>query len=137
MLSSRKIIQDTRYLFSSSIIAKALNAIAGILTARVLGPADYGLLKIINYIPSLAKFGSIGFTSVALREIPHARGSRLNANDENKIRNTSFSSELIWAITLSIFILLFSFVYDRPEIRYGIIIVSFTLLFTSLNKKIP
>ena len=66
--SNEKIIKDTGYLLGGSLVGRFFSGIAGIITARVLGPNDYGLLKIINYIPSLAKYGSFGFGSVAKRK---------------------------------------------------------------------
>ena len=61
--SNEKIVKDTVYLLSSSLIGRIFSGIAGIITARVLGPEDFGLLKIINYIPSVAKYGSFGLCS--------------------------------------------------------------------------
>ena len=132
-LSQVKIIQDTSYLLGSSIVSRFSTGLAGIVSARILGPSDYGLLKIINYIPSLIKYGSFGFGSVTKREIPHLRGSKQNKTAENIIRNVSFSSDIIWSILLSIIIIIISLFYDRPEIKYGLWIVSITLLIRSFN----
>jgi len=125
--SSDKILQDTGYLFSSSIASRIISAIAGIVTARVLGPADYGLLKIINFIPSLAKFGSFGFGSVARREIPHLRGGGYGLVAEQKVKNVSFSADLLWGGLISFIIFSVSFFYERPEIKIGLWIVSISL----------
>ena len=129
----KKIIKDTSYLLSSSLLSRFFSGIAGIITARVLGPEDFGLLKIINYVPSLAKFGSFGFSDVAKREIPHIRGSVQNREKEKEIRNVSFSSEILWLLLLSIIIVVISFFYDS-KIKYGLWIVSISLFLSGISK---
>ena len=132
--SNEKIVKDTVYLLSSSLIGRIFSGIAGIITARVLGPEDFGLLKIINYIPSLAKYGSFGFSDVAKREIPHIRGLKQSKEKEKIIRNVSFSSEILWFLFIAIIVVVASLFYESPKIKFGLYIVSISLLLSGLNK---
>ena len=132
--SSEKILKDTGYLLGSSVVARIISGAAGIVTARVLGPADYGLLRIINYIPSLAKFGSFGFGAVAKREIPHVRGSGQGTAVEKRIKDVSFSADILWSALLSLVIFSVSFFYERPEVKIGLWIVSVSLFVRAIGK---
>jgi len=133
--SSEKILKDTGYLLGSSTIARIISGVAGIVTARILGPSDYGLLKIINYIPSLAKYGSFGFGAVVKREIPHLRGKQQkNEAVEERIRNVAFSVDILWIILLSILVFSISFAYERVEIRIGLWIASASLFVRGVGK---
>lgn len=129
-----KIIKDTAHLLGSALVGRVFSSIAGIVTARVLGPSDYGLLRIINYVPSLEKFGGFGFGSVAKREIAHVRGSKTDSKKEIKIKDVAFSSDILWSIILTIIILIISFQFERVEIKIGLWIVSITLLIRAIVK---
>ena len=133
--ASQKIIKDTTYLLGSTIGGRIFGSIAGIVTARFLGPSDFGLLKIINFIPTLSKYGGFGFASVAKREIPHYRLKKeTDSKLEKKIKNVSYSADILWSILLVAIVFISSFYYSRPEIRIGLWIVSLTLFIKSVEK---
>lgn len=130
----KKIATNTAYLFSSSIINRILSTITGLVTAKVLGPNDFGLLRLINYIPSLSKFGSLGLSAVAKREIPHIRGRKEGYKKESKIKNVSFSAEIIWGLILSLVIIVVSFFFENYIVKYGLLVTSITLFFGCIRR---
>ena len=78
-------------LIRSNLFVSMLGIIQGFVVARFLGPTQYGILKLLDMIPQLAKYGDLGFISVARREIPY----HIGAGDDEKaqlIRNLSYSS---------------------------------------------
>jgi len=103
-------------------------------TAKVLGPADYGLLKILQLVPTLQKFGDIGLGGVAEREIPHLRGKRSDERHEKKIKSTAFTVSIFWALFLSSIVVCVSFGYKNPVIRYGLWIASLGLFIGQINR---
>lgn len=123
-----KIAKDTVFLIISSVIGRILGVVTGLLTAKVLGPTGFGYLKIINFIPSLTKFGSLGLLAVAQREIPHIRGQNLGKAKEKEVCNVSFSGELIWGCIMSISVIIISLFYDNIIIRYGLWITAGNLI---------
>ena len=132
---NKKNIKDTFALFSSSLVSRLFGLIAGVITARVLGPSDFGLLKIINHVPSLAKFGAIGLSGVVKREVPHIRSDKITSTDkEQKIKSTSFSVDILWGLFLSFAIMIIATFYSSNIITYSLIIASITLFFGSLKK---
>lgn len=125
---SNDILVSTGSLLAGSTWSRLLGIGVGFVTARVLGPADFGVLQIVNFVPSLAKFGSFGFDTVAQREILHLRGADGDTVREQQIKNTAFSADIIWAFLLMIGIFIFSLTEERLEIRYALWIASLTLL---------
>ncbi|MAG85799.1 MAG: hypothetical protein CMB97_00060 [Flavobacteriaceae bacterium] len=132
--SKRKIAADGMKLLSSSVITKIIGGGVGILVAKVLGPADFGLLKIINFVPSLAKYANIGFGGVYGREVPHIRAVGGGREAEQRVADTAFSTNIFWGAGLAIIVFLFSFCYSKPFIRFGLWISALSLFITQLNR---
>ena len=113
-------------LVRSNIIVSLLGLLQGFVVARFLGPAQYGLLKLLDMIPQLAKYGDLGFISVVRREIPFYQG----AQDHEKaqlIRNISYSSEIILSIIISAICFGIA-VYYVPNTVIVVGILSYTLV---------
>ena len=55
-----------------------MQLVKGIVVAKYLGPADYGLLKSIELIQMLNKYGSLGFNTALTREAGNAIGNKDN-----------------------------------------------------------
>lgn len=124
----QKIARDTGSLLTSSLWSRGVGVVVGLVTARVLGPADFGILKLISFVPSLAKFGSFGFDGVAQREIPHWRGAKASPDKEQQIKNVSFTADLVWASLLALAVVAISLTYNRPAVRYGLWIAALSLV---------
>jgi O-antigen/teichoic acid export membrane protein len=60
----------------------------GLVVARLLGPADYGLWTALLLVPAYAKYLQLGTLSVLNRELPIARG-RGDLKRAEKIQNTA------------------------------------------------
>ena len=122
----QKIAKDTLFLIGRSVAVRGLSLPVSLLTARVLGPETFGLLGIINQVPGLAKFGSLGFGSVAFREISHIRDEG-RVDRESEIRNVSFTADLLWSLLITAVVLSVSFFFDRVEVRWGLRIAAVPL----------
>ena len=127
----KKIIKDTQLLAMRDFLRRALQIPVTIVSANVLGAENFGLLKILNFVPSLGKFGNIGLGSVMVREV-----SKIKQDETGLLksfsRNIAFSVTLLWVVLLSTFVFLSSLFFSRPEIKWGLMIVSITLMLNQI-----
>ena len=113
-------------LLRSNLFVSMLGIVQGFVVARFLGPAQYGILKLLDMIPQLAKYGDLGFISVARREIPY----HIGAGDDEKaqlIRNLSYSSEILLSIFISTISFSMMFFYF-PDTLMVVGIFSYTIV---------
>ena len=61
---------------SYTALSRVLGFIRDIFIAKYLGPSDYGLLKSIEMIQMLNKWGNLGFRQTANREIGNLIGKK-------------------------------------------------------------
>lgn len=128
-----KILKDTLYLTSRSVFIRALHFPVALVTAHVLGPEIFGLLQVINHIPSLAKFGNLGYGSVALREMLHMRGSGATEG-EAAVRDVSFTADLVCSSLLVLMVIAASFFFESQEVKWGLRITAVSLFLVQLAR---
>ncbi|MFA5010589.1 MAG: oligosaccharide flippase family protein [Ignavibacteria bacterium] len=126
-LFRKKIVKDYSALVGSNFALKPIQFIKGLLVAKFLGPSDYGILKSVELIQMLDKFGSLGFNTTAAREI----GNALGANNQKKvetIRNTAYSSESLLILVLFFIGLSSTIFFDSVMLSVLIIMASTGML---------
>lgn len=128
-----QIFRDISVLMARSVFIRGAKIPVGLIIAHVLGPSGYALLQIINYIPRLTKYGSIGYDAVALREIAHIRAGH-GKHEEEEIRAVAFTSDLLWSALLSLGVGLSSFAYDGIEVRWGLRIAAALLFLNQIAR---
>lgn len=128
----RKVVKDFTAVAGTNLALRPIQLIKGFVVAKYLGPADYGLLKSIELIQMLNKYGSLGFNTTAAREVGHAL-----ANDDTKriqlIRNTAYSSELVLSLLLFMVGMCSSLFFESRTVSILIILASFGLLASKLR----
>ena len=129
---NKKVVKDFTAIAGSNIILRPIQLIKGITVAKYLGPADYGLLKAIELIQMLNKYGSLGFNTAATREAGNAIGSK-NQDRLRVVRNTAYSSEIVLTLILFLTGVFSSLFVQSKEVTVLIIIASFGLLFSKLR----
>jgi len=92
-------VRDYLAVLSSRVGVQIVNIVKGFVVAKFLGPTNYGILKSVELITMLDKYGNLGFKSVAMREIPYYRGAG-QAQKEQEVRNNAYSSEIVFAFFL-------------------------------------
>lgn len=130
----KKIVRDTASLITGSVWSRIMGIVAGFVVARVLGPTDFGILKIIDFVPSLAKFGSFGFDSVAQREILHLRGEGAARTIEQHVKDIAFTADYGWSLLLAVLVVISSFFYTQPEVRFGLWISAISLVIGQVGR---
>ena len=120
-------------LVSSNLTVNIFGLFKGFVVAKYLGPAQYGILKLLDMIPQLSKYGDLGFIGVTRREIPYHIGAG-NLKKAQLTRDVSYSSELILAMSLTSIGISLIYFYTDTIIVTGIISYSIILLLQKLMK---
>jgi O-antigen/teichoic acid export membrane protein len=116
-----KYLKDIVWMVSANIIVKPFQIVKSFIVAKYLGPEHYGILKSVELIQMLNKFGNLGFVNTVIRD----SGELIATNNNKKledIKNNCFSAELILIFTLFTIGLLTNFIFDDIVIRYAIIL---------------
>lgn len=130
----RKLLQDSKALFLASLVERGLGAWVGIIVAKVLGPADFGILKVISHVPTLIKYGAVGFSALGKREVPLMRESGVPRVDQELLLGRVLTADLIWSLVLALAVLVTSAFYSNTTIVGGLIIVSFGIIVSQVSK---
>ena len=137
-----KSVKDISWMIGANILIKPFQVVKSFVVARYLGPEDYGILKSVELIQMLNKFGDLGFNSTVIREVGTFKKDQAEIQE---IKNNAYSGEIILTFVLFVIGVISNFFFESPVIRYAIILSSiglFTLkihnLFTSeaiINKR--
>jgi len=130
----KKSTKDISWMVAANILIKPFQVVKSFIVAKYLGPEDYGILKSVELIQMLNKFGDLGFNSTVIREVGVKDGEK-SEEEIQEIKNNAYSSELVLTFALFLAGLISNFFFQSPIIRYAIIISSiglFTLKFQNL-----
>lgn len=131
-LKHKKVIRDYFSIAGVSFFLQPIAIIKGFVIANVLGPADYGILKTVELIQMLNKFGNLGFKTVANREMSNAIGE----GDEDtlvKVRNTNYTAEIILSFILFFIGIISSFFISNIKIGLLVGLASTSLLISKIE----
>jgi len=107
-------------LFTSVSVSNVINILKSLIVVKVLSPSSYGILKMLEIISQLSRYGSLGFIEIARREIPYYRGAELHDTAE-RVKVSSFYNEISLGILLSVIALSTIPFYDAKQVQVGII----------------
>jgi O-antigen/teichoic acid export membrane protein len=127
-----KILSDSLLLLGRTILLRLIQIPVFIFVAKTVGPTNFGLLKLFELIPGLAKYGNIDYSSVLVREI--GKLSSKNDSEHSVERNVAFSASIIWSLIIVVIISLGSLFVDSVIVQNGILISAVTLFLTSIGK---
>jgi O-antigen/teichoic acid export membrane protein len=131
-LVQKKPIRDFFAVGLVDIALKPIQFVKGFIIARYLGPADFGLLRSIELISMLNKYGNLGFKSTARREVSNFLGAG-NVSSAAISRDTAYAAEFILSLLLfSAGISLCLFV-KSSRISILLILASSHLLFSKID----
>lgn len=110
MLFSNKTFKNASWIIACRIIQMLINLIVGMLSARYLGPNNYGL---INYACSIVSFVApimqLGLSSILVHELVH------HPEDEGEILGTSVLMSSVSALMCMTGVVAFTFVANAGE----------------------
>ena len=129
-----KIVGDALGLSGRRAWSLFLSMATGYLVARLLGPAQFGLLAIFMLIPSLATYGSLGWDQGVMRELLHFQG-RGDIHAAQRARATAYTAELILAGVWVAVILAIAWGFIRdPTARTGLLLGAGGVLVAKLTQ---
>lgn len=117
-----KVVKNASWLIAGKMIQMVLNFFIGILTARYLGPSNYGL---INYAASYSAFFypicTLGINSIIVKELVD------NPNQEGQVLGTSLLLRGISSFLSALGIIAISLVVDSSEPTTKLVVTLYTL----------
>lgn len=130
-VTRKKVVKDFSAVVGSELALRPIQLFKEFVVTQYLGPADYGILKSIELIQMLNKYGSLGFKPAAAREIGNAIGKG-DEGQANLVRNTAYSAEIILSVLLFVAGLIISLFFEA-HISILIILASAGLLAAKLR----
>ena len=127
---SNKIAKNAMWIIAGKIAQSLIALVIGMISARYLGPSNYGL---ISYAASIVAFVvpimNLGFSNVLVQELTNS------PEDECAILGTSISLSMISSIACIIGVTIYTFVVDAGETttHYVVILYSFLLIFQAME----
>ena len=124
-LIGNKVAKNALWIIGCKVVQAVLGLIVSLLTARYLGPSNFG---VINYAASVTAFAvpimNLGFSNVCVQELTNY------PKDEGKIVGTSIVLSFISALFCIFGICIYTFSVDRgqPVTNYVVIIYSLMLV---------
>ncbi|MGD2081030.1 MAG: oligosaccharide flippase family protein [Nitrospirota bacterium] len=131
--SRRKSFKDLTSVFSATVATRVIDLARGFVVAKYLGPGNLGILRAVQLISMLDKFGNMGFKMVATREITFLRGKG-EGKKELSVRNVAYSGEMVLTVVLFLASLASLFFFGSGEVLLAIVLASVGLLFSKISR---
>lgn len=113
-----KIFSNASWLILGKIFQMLLNLIVGILTARYLGPSNYGLINYANsYIAFFASICNLGINSIIVKEFID------NRNENGEILGTSIVLKIISSFLSAITIICLAYALNDNDMTITLIVM--------------
>ena len=130
-METNKIVKNATWIIGCKIIKAILTLIVTMITARYLGPSNYGLISyaasIVTFVTPIMK---LGLDSIIVHEIIN------NPNDEGEILGTTIVANLISAILCIIGIFSFVSIANNGEKETIIVCFIYSILYMLIPKSL-
>ena len=129
-MANNKVFQNAKWIIGCKIVQSILQLVIGMLTARYLGPSNYGL---IGYASSVVAFTvpimQLGLRSTLVQEFLD------NPKKEGQIIGTSLVMNIVSAVACMISVSIFVLIVNAGETETFIVCLfySFTLIFQAIE----
>ena len=110
----------------SNVYLRVINIVVLVFTTKFISPAELGLFKTLQIIPSFSKYLSFDFFSITLRESGKINMTSIGV--ESSIRNSTYTYYTLWNLLIVIFVSLsFLIFYNEYYVYFPFLIT--TLIF--------
>ena len=130
-IKSSKSLRDIITLSGAQLALRPLQIAKSFVVAKYLGPEMFGILKSVELIGMLNKFGSLGFRPTVIRNASTAIAQG-NYKEARIIKNNAYTGELILSLFLFFVGLASSFFFSEKIISVAIILGSIGLFTAKL-----
>lgn len=118
-----KVIKNASWIIACKVVQSLLGLVISMLTARYLGPSNYGL---INYAASLVAFVvpimQLGLNNIMVQEIVN------NSGEEGKIIGTATTMSFLSSLACIVGVVSFSCIANRGETDTIIVVALYSIL---------
>jgi O-antigen/teichoic acid export membrane protein len=130
-LKEKKALNDIVTLTGAQVALRPILMVKSYFVARYLGPETFGILKSVELVSMLDKFGNLGFKQVVIRNVATSEGAGNPLEIEN-IKNNAYTSEILLSIILFLSGLISSLFIPNDLIAIAVILASIGLLTSKL-----
>jgi len=129
MAYEKEIIRDTSVFILTKYISYFFTILSGLVIAKVLGPAAFGVFSALMLIVNYSQYSHLGLFPAMLKKIPFYRGKK-EYNRAQKTEDIAFSGAMIIIIFISLVLIIASFFITRLDNHTinGIRIVSLIII---------
>lgn len=130
-LKGKKSLKDVLYMMGSQVALQPISVLKSFMVAKYLGPEHYGILKSVELVTMLNKFGSLGFLNVAVRDATTAKAQ----NDETKListKNNAYTGEILLSVLLTIIGCLSALFFENKLVQTALVLASIGLFTAKL-----
>lgn len=131
-LREKKIVRSFTALVGSEIVVRPFQILKEITVARVLDPSDYGILKFVELIQMLNKYGNLGIKPAVAREVAHAIG-RGDLKAAQVLKNTGYTCEASLAFFLFVICVMTALFFDSRLVSSLMMLAALSLLAAKLR----
>lgn len=122
-INSSKSSKDILYLTLTQIFLKPIQFVKSFVVAKYLGPEEFGILKSVELIQMLNKFGNLGFKAALIRDGATSK-SKGNLDHVQELKNNAYTGELVLSIILFIAGVLSSLFFENEMVSMAIVLAS-------------
>ena len=108
MANEKEIIRDTSVFATTKYLSYFFTILSGLVIARVLGPADFGVFSALMLIVNYSQYSDLGLFSAMLKKVPFYSGKK-EYNKAQKTEDIAFSGAMIIIIFISLILIIASF----------------------------
>ena len=123
----KSILQSSVYVLFSNFLRLVSKFLAGIVSAKLLGPTNYGFFSLIDLVNKYGPISNLGVSSCISREIP----MNLGRDDEkyaSKLNDVGFTGLLISTGLTAFLIVTFSLVFLRGLPLFAVIMAALGII---------
>jgi len=125
-IRNKKVVKNVIAMLSAQAIISPIQFVKGIIIAKFLSPADYGLLKTVELVQRLNKFGNLGFKAAATREVS-ALLSTGKKEHVSQVKTVAYKAEIFLGLILFIIGCGLSFTLKESQVGNLVLIASLNL----------
>ena len=127
----RKSVKDILSLTGVEIALKPIQILKAFVVAKYLGPEMYGILKSVELISMLNKFGNLGFRQTVVRN-GVAELAKGNIAAVQRLKNNAFAGELLLSVLLLTAGVISSLFFEDNIVSVAIVLASIGLFTNKL-----
>jgi teichuronic acid exporter len=130
---SERVLKDVILLASRTAVARIIQIPVFFATISALGPEAFGLLKMIQLVPTIEKFGNLSFSDVPVREsrkMLDSQGKLLRSH----IRDVSFSASILWMSIIAVAVSIYALFQTELLLLIGLLMAATSILLQSLQR---